>query len=136
MWMGCATQQEIADAVNVPQRTIADWETDFSETSALEVSLNSNDFDAPIYNVWKVQKKSNTTSHFGNSEAQWDFRKSSSAEFFLKSASDGWVQARDFPKLRRPKFWIFSVLHRLKFRKKLEKLRRPKNFRICQNFGP
>lgn len=71
MWMGCATQQEIADAISVPQRTVSEWETEFSETSASEVSLKSSDFTPPIYNVWKTQTKSNTTSHFGNSEAQW-----------------------------------------------------------------
>ena len=41
------------------------------KTSAGEDFTNSRDFTPPIYNVWKTQNKSNTTSHFGNSEAQW-----------------------------------------------------------------
>ena len=28
-------------------------------------------FEPPIYNVWKQQKKSKGTKHFGNSEVQW-----------------------------------------------------------------
>jgi DNA modification methylase len=29
------------------------------------------DFDPPIYNIWKQQKKSQGSSHFGNSEVRW-----------------------------------------------------------------
>lgn len=28
MWLDCATQQEIADAIDVPRKTVADWVAD------------------------------------------------------------------------------------------------------------
>jgi ParB-like chromosome segregation protein Spo0J len=74
MWLACHTQQEIAEEVNLNP-------TD----KALRISGNPEDlpnyqkpaashltdFDPPIYNIWKQQEKSNTTSHFGNTEARW-----------------------------------------------------------------
>lgn len=71
MWMACATQDEIAEAVEVEQRTISNWEDDFRKNSEAEDFLNSRDFELPIYNVWKQQAKSNAVSHFGNSEPRW-----------------------------------------------------------------
>ena len=71
MWLACATQQEIAEAVDVGSGTAAAWETEFLETSAAEELRNSRDFDPPIYNVWKQQTKTNAVGHFGNSEARW-----------------------------------------------------------------
>jgi hypothetical protein len=32
---------------------------------------HANEFDPPIYNIWKQQEKSNAVSHFGNSEVRW-----------------------------------------------------------------
>jgi predicted transcriptional regulator len=71
MWLACATQQEIADAVQVPQQTVKDWTDGFTESCLKQESVNPPSFDPPIYNVWKQQTKSNAVSHFGNSEARW-----------------------------------------------------------------
>lgn len=39
--------------------------------SAVDNFANSQDFDQPLYNVWKQQSKSNKVDHFGNSEPKW-----------------------------------------------------------------
>lgn len=71
MWLACATQQEIADAVEVPQTTIDRWTADFTQNCQEQEWVNPPGFEPPIYNVWKQQVKSNAVSHFGNSEARW-----------------------------------------------------------------
>jgi len=71
MWMACKTQEEIADAVCVDQKTVANWQDDFRKNSDDEDFLKSRDFDPPIYNVWKQQTKSNKVNHFGQSEPRW-----------------------------------------------------------------
>ena len=68
LWLACHTQEEIADSVDSPQQTIADWTKDFTETSISEESVKWPDFDPPIYNVWKQQTKTAGVNHFGNSE--------------------------------------------------------------------
>jgi len=71
MWLACATQEEVAEAVHVPRKTIDDWTADFGEMSESDISPFPPGFEPPIYNVWKQQTKSNTVSHFGNSETRW-----------------------------------------------------------------
>lgn len=71
MWQACATQEEIAEAVEVGIATVNDWVSDFFGNSTTEEPKNWTAFDAPIYNVWKQQTKSNTVNHFGNSEPRW-----------------------------------------------------------------
>jgi DNA-binding XRE family transcriptional regulator len=71
MWMACATQEEIAKAVDIPPGTVPGWDKEFLENSAAEESRNWHNFDPPIYNVWKVQSKTNKVDHFGNSEPRW-----------------------------------------------------------------
>jgi transposase len=71
MWQGCKTQEEIAEAVEIAGGTVATWEAEFLKNSEAEESRNWNAFDVPIYNVWKQQTKSNSVSHFGNSEPRW-----------------------------------------------------------------
>lgn len=73
MWLACYTQEEIADKVGVTQQTIANWSDDFTKSSDSEVLVNfrESSFKIPLYNIWKVQNKSNQVSHFGNTEAQW-----------------------------------------------------------------
>ena len=61
LWLACHTQEEIADSVDSPQQTIADWMKDFAETSISEESAKWTDFDPPLYNVWKQQTKSNAS---------------------------------------------------------------------------
>ena len=71
MWLACATQEEIAEAVQVPRKTIDDWTKDFGEIPLDGNSPFPPGFEPPIYNVWKQQTKSNAVSHFGNSETRW-----------------------------------------------------------------
>lgn len=74
--MTCWTQEEIAEAVGVPQRTVADR---FSENgnlakiakSAQAMAEHATDSGVPVYNVWKRQTKSGGSNHFGNSESRW-----------------------------------------------------------------
>lgn len=74
MWLACRTQQEIADAEGVSQPYVA--ETISSETGNLRSAMkaaaeHATDFEPPIYNVWKQQKKTAGGEHFGNSEVRW-----------------------------------------------------------------
>lgn len=76
LWLACHTQQEIADAVGCPRKTIDDQIASFGETvprnqSAKSLAEHATDFDPPIYNIWKQQEKSSGSSHFGNSESRW-----------------------------------------------------------------
>ena len=56
---GKATQEEIAEAVEVTQPTVVGWQEDFIKNSTAEDFINSRDFDPPIYNIWKLQNKTN-----------------------------------------------------------------------------
>lgn len=67
----CHTQEEIAEAVDVPQNTISGWEKEFIEKSAANNSIFPADFEVPLYNVWKQQTKTAGVNHFGNSEVRW-----------------------------------------------------------------
>lgn len=71
MWLACHTQEEIAAATEVAAGTVANFESEFLKNSTAEELRNWNDFEIPIYNVWKQQTKSNGVSHFGNSEQKW-----------------------------------------------------------------
>lgn len=71
MWLGCATQEEIAEAVGVHVDTASDWSKGFSELFQANKSEFPPGFEPPIYNVWKQQAKTNAVSHFGNSETRW-----------------------------------------------------------------
>ncbi len=48
MWKACKTQEEIAEAVGVTQKTVANWEDDFSKKSATDKFLKPADFTPPI----------------------------------------------------------------------------------------
>jgi len=74
MWMACATQEEIAEAVGVHKDTVS---AEMEVCRNLETLPNSDkvtamhqdaDFAPPIYNVWTFAKKTNSVTHFGNSE--------------------------------------------------------------------
>ena len=57
MWLACATQEEIAEAVGVHVDTASDWSKGFSESPELGLSEFPPGFEPPIYNVWKQQTK-------------------------------------------------------------------------------
>ena len=71
MWMACATQDEIAEAVGVDQKTAARWEDEFRQSCTAQDCLNSRDFEPPLYNVWTASKKSDGVEHPGNTEPRW-----------------------------------------------------------------
>lgn len=55
----------------VTHPTVINWTKNYDETLSSKESVKFNfqdDFQIPIYNVWKQQTKSNNVSHFGNSE--------------------------------------------------------------------
>jgi len=58
------TQQSIAEAVGIPQRTVADIITRFSENG--QMSESAKNFKPFLYNLWKQDKQDvQTDSHFG-----------------------------------------------------------------------
>jgi len=76
--LACHTQEEIANALvpTVTKETVSEivgiCQKKFSETkSDKSAAEHATDFDPPIYNVWKQQKKTNNGDHFGNSEITW-----------------------------------------------------------------
>ena len=72
LWLACHTQQEIAERVDVPRQTVADWLRGFAEISAADnPAFSSGNFTPPLYNVWRQQTKSAGPDHFGNSEPRW-----------------------------------------------------------------
>ncbi len=76
LWLACHTQQEIANAVGVPQKTVDDTLSEFGNLANLAktdrvAAEHATGFEPPIYNIWKQQKKSENSKHFGNSETRW-----------------------------------------------------------------
>ena len=67
LWLACWTQNAIADEVGCPQKTVDDAIRTFSENGKpanlakreQAAAEHATDFDVPIYNIWKQQKKSN-----------------------------------------------------------------------------
>ncbi len=73
MWLSCATQQEIADAVGIDQKTASREVEDIGNLEALPKSLKlsalyQDDFEPELYDVWTFAKKTNAVAHFGNTE--------------------------------------------------------------------
>lgn len=94
MWMAGYTMEEIAKAVSMKQQSVSvllqEYQKfglpvkvgDYGDLSGTEriaameeaysqAANHETDFEPPIYNVWKQQKKSDGSSHFGNSEVRW-----------------------------------------------------------------
>ena len=75
LWFACYTTPEIAARVglkahqNVSAR-LEELQESFWRKNFAKVSFQ-DDFDPPLYNIWKQQDKSNKVHHFGNTEAQW-----------------------------------------------------------------
>lgn len=76
MWLACYTEEEIAEAVGMPQQTVNDHTRELPKDDIWQKSVVFSEYrdpawHPPLYDVWKVQDKSNETGHFGNSEAKW-----------------------------------------------------------------
>lgn len=76
MWLACYTQQEIAEAIGIPRKTVDDTFGESGEIAKLaktdqSAAEHATDFTPPIYNIWKQQEKTKGSSHFGNSEFRW-----------------------------------------------------------------
>jgi len=71
LWLACHTQEKIAEMVGVTQPTVLSFIKSFQEQVLINFTFSEENFKPPIYNIWKVQNKSNKVSHFGNTEAQW-----------------------------------------------------------------
>jgi hypothetical protein len=74
LWLACWTQQEIAAELGITQGEIAKSipNGNLSELGKPDKAAadHATDFDPPIYNIWKQQKKTAGSSHFGNSEVR------------------------------------------------------------------
>ena len=74
-WLACHTQQEIADAEGVSQKYVSElvdsYQTADLPSGMKAVAEHATEFEPPIYNVWKQQKKTAGGEHFGNSEVRW-----------------------------------------------------------------
>lgn len=80
LWLACWTQQEIADELGCPRKTVDDVIATFGENgrtailakSELAAAEHATDFDIPIYNVWKRQDRTpGYSDHFGYSDVRW-----------------------------------------------------------------
>ena len=74
--LACHTEQEIAEEVGMPRVTVHDQIKELSKMAKWPKSTILSRYEEqrwkpPLYDVWKVQNKSNLTAHPGNSEAQW-----------------------------------------------------------------
>jgi len=73
MWMSCHTQEQIAQAVGIAQKTVDDSTKVLADLENLQKPLKlsaqfNDDFTPEAYNIWSFAKKTNEVKHFGNSE--------------------------------------------------------------------
>jgi transcriptional regulator with XRE-family HTH domain len=73
MWLACYTQEEIAETVGCTHQAVSEvLQKQFHDTEIAKPAPNyQDDFEAPIYNIWKQQNKTEGSKHFGNSEVRW-----------------------------------------------------------------
>ena len=77
LWLACWTHKEIANVVQLTEEAVRQQvsQIEFSETKLGKLSFaaasHAPDFEPPIYNIWKQQKKTAGSAHFGNSEVKW-----------------------------------------------------------------
>jgi hypothetical protein len=77
MWMSCHTQQEIGDAVGLERSTVTKTTDDFVNLGQLSdihkaAANNTTDFEKPIYNIWKQQKKTAGSSESSNLQSFYE----------------------------------------------------------------
>lgn len=79
LWLACFSQQEIENQTKLDQATVSRKSKDLCDLSKWGNRINlatfaeTNEqgeplFKPPLYNIWSYNKKSNGTSHFGNTE--------------------------------------------------------------------
>ncbi|MBB1074495.1 ParB N-terminal domain-containing protein [Rhodoferax sp. 4810] len=71
MYFQCYTAEEIGDAVGLTRQALEkDVLTQLLEDvpKVAKVQFLDDEFQLPIYNIWSFAKKTNKTSHFGNTE--------------------------------------------------------------------
>ena len=60
LWLACHTQEQIAEDVRVPQRTVSDWLQDFSGIGHLSKTARLHaefmDYSPSLYNVWNSEQ--------------------------------------------------------------------------------
>jgi transcriptional regulator with XRE-family HTH domain len=71
LWLACRTQEEIAEQEGITKETVSQIIPDLQKSDKPSVSHQEEEFEPPIYNIWKQQKKSNGSNHFGNTEIRW-----------------------------------------------------------------
>jgi len=73
-WLACYTEQEIADKEQIDESTVSVVLKNLEKSDTIQkfkvfANYQDPDWEPPLYNVWKQQKKSNKVSHYGNSES-------------------------------------------------------------------
>lgn len=70
MWQRCYTSEEIGVAVGLHKDSVNEEVCRILEDvlKSVKVNFSEPEFQPPIYNVWAFGKKTNETSHFGNTE--------------------------------------------------------------------
>lgn len=74
MWLACHTHDEIAAIEGVSATYSKDTissQTEKLPSATKAAAEHATDFEPPIYNIWKQQKKTPGGDHFGNSEVRW-----------------------------------------------------------------
>lgn len=74
LWMACETVEDIVATVDIKKSAVDEILGEFPVLENLPkvekvlATFADDEFTAPLYNVWTFAKKSNSVSHFGNSE--------------------------------------------------------------------
>ena len=76
MWLACYTDEEIAEAISAGKSSVVEYLQKRSENAELQKAtifstFSEPDYKPPLYDVWKAARASNTTKHFGMSEASF-----------------------------------------------------------------
>lgn len=66
MWFRCYSTEEIADAVGMERRTVADRIEEIGKNPQMRESAIFRDFEPELYSVWNFAKATNEVKHFGN----------------------------------------------------------------------
>lgn len=66
MWLDCGTQQQIADELDIPQRTISNWISKFTMDSKFTNPPDSRQH----FDIWQFSKADGDSSYFGQMPPQ------------------------------------------------------------------